>query len=269
MASFTGVGDNTTLNPKARGEQVAIALSGTYNMTILFQREVGSPGSGAWETIYSYSTANATVAATYVTAGENERLRLFVSVDTSGTCVATLTEGTNTALTVRDGNGNVALTADDTGMVSIYNAAGAIVRKLGAGPVAVTDATTYAVLVADSGRLHVLPDFTATCTLSLPAAAAGLEYEFMYGGAAADAQNAVISTGADTNYFVGGVVHLDANAGSAGDEVVPLASDGNSNSKLTLVTPGLGTWVKVVCNGTTWALVGYVVSDTVPTLGDQ
>lgn len=100
MASFTGVGDNTTLSVAEKGEDVTIALSGTYNMTIVFQREVGSPGSGAWETLRTYTTANATVSEVHRTEKHNEELRLLVTVDTSGTCTATLTDTSDK--TVRD-----------------------------------------------------------------------------------------------------------------------------------------------------------------------
>jgi len=139
---------------------------------------------------------------------------------------------------------------------------------LGPGPVLVPDASTYTVLATDSGRKHVLPNLTASCTLSLPAAAAGLEYEFLFGGVAADAQNWVIDTGSDTNFYLGGVVHLDKDANSAGDEVVTKAGDGNSNSKLTIVTPDVGTLVKMICDGTNWYLSGFVASATVPSFAD-
>lgn len=133
----------------------------------------------------------------------------------------------------------------------------------------VTDAASYTVLAANSGKPHIIPDLTATCTLALPAVASGLEYAFYYKGIAADAQNWVINTGSNTNFFLGGLVHLDTDAGAAGDEVVPIAGDGNSNSKLTVVTPDVGTWVKVVCDGTNWILSGFVVSATVPSFADQ
>lgn len=135
--------------------------------------------------------------------------------------------------------------------------------------VSVADAATYTVLAANSGKPHMLPDFTASCTLDLPTPASGLEYEFYYKGVAADAQNWVIDTGSDTNFYLGGLVHLDTDANDAGDEVVAIAGDGNSNSKLTVVTPNVGTRVKVICDGTNWILSGYVVSATVPSFADQ
>lgn len=136
-------------------------------------------------------------------------------------------------------------------------------------PVTVTDAATYTVLAKNSGKLHVVPNLTADCTITLPTEEVGLSYEFIYGGAAADAQDWTILTTGNTNYFVGGVTHLDADAGSAGDEVVPVYADGNSNSSLNVLTPEVGTSVKLVCDGTLWYLNGIVVSATVPAFADQ
>lgn len=136
-------------------------------------------------------------------------------------------------------------------------------------PVAIADAATYTVKDSNSGILHVLPNLTADITITLPTAAEGLEYEFWYGGAAADAQDWLFTTSSDTNYFIGGVTHLDTDAGSAGDEVVPVYADGNSNSKLTVLTPEVGTVIRLRCNGTNWYVNGTVVSATAPSFADQ
>lgn len=137
-------------------------------------------------------------------------------------------------------------------------------------PISIPNATTYSVSADDAGLVHYIPDLTATCTITLPTPATGLWFEFAYIGAAADAQNWVITTGSDTNYYKGGVVHLDADSGTGADELVPVRSDGNSNSKLTVVTPDVGTRVRFECaDGVTWNVVGHVVSATVPTMADQ
>lgn len=129
-------------------------------------------------------------------------------------------------------------------------------------PVALADDTTYAVLAANSGKLHVVPDLTADDAIALPTAAAGLNFKFIYGGAATDGQNWVITS---TGVFKGGVVHLDADADDSGDEVVPVIADGSGDNTLTVVTPDAGTQVSVVCDGTDWYVDGVVVSATVPT----
>jgi hypothetical protein len=125
-------------------------------------------------------------------------------------------------------------------------------------PVAIPDAATYTVKDYNSGILHVLPNLTADITITLPTPEKGLVYEFWYGGAAADAQDWLIDTTSNTYFFKGGVVHLDEDAADA--EVASVYSDGNSNSKLTVLTPAAGTWIKLHCDGTNWYVNGQVVS---------
>ena len=133
-------------------------------------------------------------------------------------------------------------------------------------PVAVADDSTYSFLAKNSGKLHLIPDLTADCTFTLPAAKNGLCFELMYVGTAADAQDWIINAASTSEVFKGGVTHLDADAGSAGDEVVPVYSDGSSHDTLTVLTPEVGTIVKMVSDGTYWYLNGVVVSATAPTL---
>lgn len=133
-------------------------------------------------------------------------------------------------------------------------------------PVSISDAATYTVLAQNSGLRHYVPDLTATCTITLPTPKAGLWFEFVYNGIAADAQNWVIDSGSNTYYFKGGLTFCDQD----GDALAPIAGDGNSNSKLTVVTPEPGTRILVECaNGTNWQLCGHVLSATVPSFADQ
>lgn len=133
-------------------------------------------------------------------------------------------------------------------------------------PISIADATTYTVKARDSGLRHYFPDFSSSCTATLPSPKAGLWFEFVYSGVAADAQNFIISTGSDTNYFIGGVTFIDHDT----DVVAPVNPDGNSNSKLTLVTPASGTVIRVEsANGTLWVVSGFAASATVPTFADQ
>ena len=143
------------------------------------------------------------------------------------------------------------------------------VADVGSRVVNVGDNTAYTVLAANSGKVHTIPNLTADLTITLPTPAAGLEYVFIYAGVAADAQDWQLDTGSDTNFYLGGVVHLDTDAGSGGDEVVPVAGDGNSNSKLNVLVPDVGTRVELVCDGTNWILTGQVVGATAPTFADQ
>ena len=134
-------------------------------------------------------------------------------------------------------------------------------------PVSIPDAATYTVRAGNSGVTHYLPDLTADIVITLPAPKAGLRFKFVYTGAAADAQDWLITTGSDTNYFKGGGLHIDTDAGAGADECVPVMSDGNSNSKLTVLTPQGGTWVEVEsADGTTWNVNAWVVSATASSL---
>lgn len=133
----------------------------------------------------------------------------------------------------------------------------------------VTDAATYSVLAADSGKIHIMPNFTASCTLTLPTAAAGLEYVFIGKAVAADAQDWIIKSPSATNYFIGGVSFADTDAGAGADEIhAGVWSNGSTNDFLTVVTPGAGTRIHVICDGTNWIVNGQVFSATVPAFSD-
>ncbi len=131
--------------------------------------------------------------------------------------------------------------------------------------VSITDTSAYTVLVANSSKTHTVPDLGQNITITLPTPATGLEYRFVYRGVAADASNWLITTGSDTNYYIGGLTFIDHDT----DVVAPIAGDGNSNSKLTVVTPTVGTELSLICDGTLWILHGHVNSATIPSFADQ
>lgn len=125
--------------------------------------------------------------------------------------------------------------------------------------------TAYTVQAYNSGITHYVADLSADCTFTLPSPKAGLWFEFAYAGVAADASNWIITTGSNTNYFIGGLVFLDSD-----DAVSPIAGNGSSNSKVTIVTPAPGTRFMVESiNGTTWCLSGFAHSATIPSFADQ
>lgn len=134
-----------------------------------------------------------------------------------------------------------------------------------AAPINVPDATTYSVTAAQSGRTLVFPDLTADIAVTLPVAAAGLRYEFIYGGLAADAQDWNISTRSNTNFYLGGLIRITV----TGPVAAVAAPDGNSNSIMNILTPNVGTRVLAVCNGTNWFVTGTVVTANAPTFADQ
>jgi hypothetical protein len=128
--------------------------------------------------------------------------------------------------------------------------------------VVVTDAAAYTVLDNNSGQVHIVPDLTADCTITMPAEAANQYYKFVYAGGAADGQDWIIDTGTNTAYFVGGLTQIDV-TGVGTNVVTQYYSDGNSNSKLGVLTPEAGTVVELWCeDGVTWYVSGTVYSDT-------
>ena len=133
--------------------------------------------------------------------------------------------------------------------------------------VKVTNAATYTVLAANSGKIHIMPNLTADITVTLPTPAEGLYYKFIYGGIAADAQDWTFDTGSNTNFFLGGVAGHDPDDG----DVLVVYPDGNSNSKVKIDTPAGGTTVELLCDGTNWYISGNVVSatDTHSAFADQ
>jgi hypothetical protein len=143
------------------------------------------------------------------------------------------------------------------------------VADAGSRFVNVTDAASYSVLAADSGKIHIVPDLTATCTMALPAVASGLEYTFISKAVAADAQDWKIQAASATNFFLGGVSFADTDAGAGADEIhAGVWSNGSTNDFLTVVTPGAGTLIYMICDGTNWIVNGQVFSATVPAFSD-
>jgi hypothetical protein len=156
--------------------------------------------------------------------------------------------------------------ADVTGSAAVGGTLGVTGALTGTGgvrlaPVAIADAASYAVLTANSGKLHAVPDVTADITVTLPAAASGLTYEFMYSGAAADAQNHIFIPTA--GFFIGNVSFHDSQA----DATTAVFSNGSTNDVFTLVTPAAYT-IQFVSNGTNWYVSGHVQSATVCTMAN-
>lgn len=270
MASFTGVGDNTTLQMRARGDKVAIAISGTYNMTIALQKEVGSPGSGAWSTIRSYSTANATVADVYETLGENELLRLIVTVDTSGTATATLTDGadiTHVSHTLYDGVGRKIVEYSQAG-VTFYDEDGNAILAVTAdganvyggvnpgSPVAITANTTLT-KASHAGRLLVFNDADGA-TLTLPAATgSGDRYRFYVGVTVTSVSDKIAV--ANASDIMAGVIF---GAQDGGDTVVgwETAADSDTITLNGSTTGGLkGDYIELEdAKANLWRVTGHI-----------
>jgi hypothetical protein len=131
-------------------------------------------------------------------------------------------------------------------------------------PVALGDEDTTLTAADNGGRVNVVPAITGNRTLTLPSPSAGVYFKFIYGGAAEEAENLIFDTGADANYFIGGIIHLDSNADN-----VSVYSDGNSNSKLTLTDFGIFEINIVAKDSTNWYIWGNQEGADVPAFADQ
>ncbi len=129
--------------------------------------------------------------------------------------------------------------------------------------IVIGDVTTYAVLTANTSKTHVLEAIGASIAITLPAAAAGLDYRFIMGGIVAEADDWNFDNTAAAPYL-GGLLWLDADAGDLADEVKLVLPDG-TDDKMGIVNVGIGTWIHLSCDGTSWFVSGVCVSDDTPT----
>ena len=148
--------------------------------------------------------------------------------------------------------------------VSKNSTTGAIteVTTYGGAPVALSDADASLTNATHSGRTLVVPALAANRTLTLPSPVAGSNFKIIYGGAAEETENLIIDTGSDTNFYIGGVLHITGTPAS-------IYADGNSNSKLTLTDFGLMEINIVAKDSTNWYIWGYQQGADAPAFADQ
>ena len=138
------------------------------------------------------------------------------------------------------------------------------VTTFGGAPVSLDDADQTLDNATHSGRVLLVPDGGQDNTYTLPAPIAGSVFRFVYAGGVADATDAIIVTPGNTNFFIGGITHLDTNADN-----VTVFSDGNSNSKVQLNVPQAFDITIVGKDTTNYQIFGTVTSTTVPAFADQ
>ena len=150
--------------------------------------------------------------------------------------------------------------------ISKNSSTGAITEiiTLGDGPVAVGDENKTLDAATHSGRTLVVPALAANRTITLPAPVAGQSYKLIYGGAAEEAENLIIITPGNSNFFIGGIIHLDSNADN-----VSVYSDGNSNSKITFTDFGLFEINILAKDSTNYYIWGQAEGADVPAFADQ
>ena len=135
---------------------------------------------------------------------------------------------------------------------------------MGYSPVALGDENKTLDASTHSGRVLAVPAIGGNRTITLPAPVAGQTYKLIYAGAAEETENLIIVTPGNSNFFLGGIVHLDSNADN-----VSVYSDGNSNSKLTLTDTGLFEINIVAKDSTNYYIWGYAEGADAPAFADQ
>ena len=135
---------------------------------------------------------------------------------------------------------------------------------MGDAPVALGDEDKTLDAATHSGRALAVPAIGGNRTITLPSPVAGQTYKFFYAGAAEETENLIIVTPGNSNFFLGGIVHLDSNADN-----VSVYSDGNSNSKLTLTDSGLFEINIVAKDSTNYYIWGYAEGADAPAFADQ
>tara|TARA_Y100000310_G_scaffold341006_1_gene438735 strand:- start:822 stop:1142 length:321 start_codon:yes stop_codon:yes gene_type:complete len=97
VSSTFGAADvSASLRTGAAGENVTVALSGTYAASVQLERAM-TPDATSWEKVMprdnsTWNTANATVSEVYQTRSNNEVLRLRALTYTSGTVTYSITD---------------------------------------------------------------------------------------------------------------------------------------------------------------------------------
>jgi hypothetical protein len=150
--------------------------------------------------------------------------------------------------------------------ISKNSTTGAITEiiTMGDAPVALGDENKTLDAATHSGRTLVVPAIAANRTITLPAPVAGQTYKLIYGGAAEEAENLIIVTPGNTNFFIGCIVHLDSNADNTS-----IYSNGSSNSKLTLTDFGCFEINIIAKDSTNYFIHGYAESADAPAFADQ
>jgi hypothetical protein len=131
-------------------------------------------------------------------------------------------------------------------------------------PVELADGDITITKLTHGGRINFVPDGGQDNTYTLPAPEAGVSYRFVYGGAAADATDAIFVTPGNANFYIGGVTFLDTD-----NEISAVFSDGNSNSSLQINVPAGFDVTFIGVDSTNYRVMGSVTSATAPTFADQ
>lgn len=136
------------------------------------------------------------------------------------------------------------------------------VTTLGGAPVALGDEDKTLDNATYSGRTLAVPALASNRTITLPAPVAGANFKFVYGGAAEETENLIIVTPGNTNFFIGGVLHITGTPAS-------VYANGSSNSQITLTDFGLMEINIEAKDSTNYYIWGYQQGADAPAFADQ
>ncbi len=116
--TFAAAGVSASLQLQAIGEDVTVALSGTYIAAVQLERAL-TPAETAWEIVFGpWVTEDATVSEVYQTRRQNETLRLRATSYTSGTVTYSASDGDKIIHERSDAFGNVIQTTRQAGVTA-------------------------------------------------------------------------------------------------------------------------------------------------------
>ena len=106
-STFGAAGVSSSLRTGKKGENITVALSGTYAAAVQLERAT-SPDELSWEKVLpvdQWKTDDATVSEVYLTQRDNEVLRLRATSYTSGTVTYSISDGARVIQIFVDDNG--------------------------------------------------------------------------------------------------------------------------------------------------------------------
>ncbi len=253
--SLTAVDTSVTHTVADRDELVTITMTDADQMTMTLGRELGAPGSGAWETIKEWVSGDAAVTYMYRSKTPNEKLRLYCTLDGGGTNVCTFTDSDKKTWGVTDMIGNDVVQADQTNITFTPHVV--LTNGItGGAPVAETSSSLTLTQPLHAGRV-VAWDIAGTSTITLPAATGtGDAYTIFVGTTATGDHIIQAASSADS---IGGGVAIATDIGG----VVMLTAATTDTITMSGTTTGgvLGSWVRLtdVASGK-FMLEGFLVS---------
>lgn len=233
--SFTSVSVSASLVLN-RGETVTLNLSGTYAATVQLER-ANTPDETSWQVVLGpFSVANATVLQAYSVQKTEEHLRLRCTAYTSGTAVASMSDGDRTILNYQDGFGGQVESITQGGV--LFAGGVRTGAPLPAGATLTMDESTYA------GRT-VLLDTAAGSVVTLPASTGnGATYRFLIKTKATSASH-IVKVGNSTDIIQGIIetmsddpVTMKGFAAAGTDDTITL-------NRTTTGSVNVGEWIEI------------------------